>query len=223
MSDEADDRGALTVVLVVVLATGMVDAASLLHLGVFTAYMTGSLVLFGAHLVGTPGSPWPSAGALAAFVGGLVVGALLVRRTAGRHRLVGDVLVLVALVVAVAAGLAAWRGVDSDGGRYLVTAVLAVGMGSLIAAVHTLRVPEVPMAAGTLATFGVITGLLGDPDASHQLRRRVAVIVALVVGAMVGAALARWEPWGAWAMAAVVIAVAATAAYRLLPREPSSG
>ena len=46
--------------LLVILATGVIDAACLLHLGVFTAYVTGSFILFGAHLVGIPGSPWPN-------------------------------------------------------------------------------------------------------------------------------------------------------------------
>ncbi len=218
MTEPDHDRRALAVVLVVVFATGIVDAASLLHLGVFTAYMTGSLVLFGAHLVGTPGSPWPSGVAIAAFVAGLVVGAVLIRRRAGRHRLTGDVLVVVAAIVAVAAGLAAGLGVDTDGGRYPVTAVLALGMGALIAAIRSLRVPEVPMAAGTLAAFGVVSGLLGDGEARDRMARRVAVLVALVGGAMVGAGLGRWEPWAAWAGAALVLLGAAVAAYGVLPR-----
>ena len=40
-----DDRAASRVVLLLVLATGAMDAACLLHLGVFTAYVTASLIL----------------------------------------------------------------------------------------------------------------------------------------------------------------------------------
>ena len=50
------------------------DGRCLLHLGVFTAYLTASRILLGAHLVGIPGSPVPSAVAVVAFVTGAVVG-----------------------------------------------------------------------------------------------------------------------------------------------------
>ena len=60
--------------LLLVLATGAMDAACLLHLGVFTAYITASLILAGANLVDTPGSPWPGLVAVAGFIVGAIVG-----------------------------------------------------------------------------------------------------------------------------------------------------
>ena len=54
--------------LLLVLATGAMDAACLLHLGVFTAYITASLILAGANLVDSPGSPWPGLVAVAGFI-----------------------------------------------------------------------------------------------------------------------------------------------------------
>ena len=57
--------------LLLVLATGAMDAACLLHLGVFTAYITASLILAGANLVDSPGSPWPGLVAVAGFIVGI--------------------------------------------------------------------------------------------------------------------------------------------------------
>jgi Na+/proline symporter len=53
------------------------DAAFLLHLGVFTAYVTASLIIAGANLVDSPGSPWPGLTAVAGFIGAAIVAAAL--------------------------------------------------------------------------------------------------------------------------------------------------
>jgi hypothetical protein len=44
-----------------------------IRLGVFTAYVTASLIIAGANLVDSPGSPWPGLTAVAGFVLGAVV------------------------------------------------------------------------------------------------------------------------------------------------------
>jgi uncharacterized membrane protein YoaK (UPF0700 family) len=216
---DALERRHLAVLLVVVVATGIVDAASLLHLDVFTAYITGSFILFGAHLAGIPGSPLPSAAAVGSFVAGALVGARLVHRRVARHRQLGDVLVLVAALVAVAAVVAAVAGIVDAGGRYATTAVLGMAMGCQLAVIRAAGVRDVAMAAGTVVTYSLVAGTRLAGGTRERTARRVAVVVALVVGAAAGAGVARWQPWAAWALAGVVIAGGAATAYVVLPRE----
>ena len=53
-------------------------------------------------------------------------------------------------------------GVDSDGGRYVVIAVLAVAKGIQTDAIRYIHVPEIPLAAATLATVGFVVGITGE-------------------------------------------------------------
>ena len=190
--------------LLLVLATGAMDAACLLHLGVFTAYITASLILAGANLVDSPGSPWPGLSAVAGFVVGAIVGGWLTRRGRGRHQVAETVLLVEALLIAAAGVVAAWQGID-DGWRYVVIVLLAVAMGLQTAAIRFVHVPEIPIAAATLATFGVVVGLTGEHGDRTGMFRRTGVVVAILVGAIIGAGLARWEPWIAWAAIAVLV------------------
>ena len=210
-----DDAASSRVVLLLVLATGAMDAACLLHLGVFTAYITASLILAGANLVDSPGSPWPGLVAVAGFVVAAIAAGWLVRRPGPSHRLVEAVLLVEAAFIAAGAAVAAWQGVDGDA-RYVVIALLAIAMGFQTAAIRFVHVPEIPIAAATLATFGVVVGLTGEHGERTSLLRRVGVVAAILVGAVIGAGLARWEPWIAWAAIAVTVAMVAVLARRWL-------
>lgn len=201
--------------LLLVLATGAMDAACLLHLGVFTAYITASLILAGANLVDSPGSPWPGLTAVAGFIGAAIVAGWLTRRDIGRHQIVERVLLVEAVFVAAGAAFAAWRGIDGDS-RYVVIALLASAMGFQTAAIRFVHVPEIPLAAATLATFGVVVGLTGEHAERTSMFRRVGVVLAILVGAIVGAALSRWEPWIAWAAIAVTVGAVGLLARRWL-------
>ena len=79
-------------------------------------------------------------------------------------------------------------------------------MGFQTAAIRFVHVPEIPIAAATLATFGVVVGLTGEHGDRTALLRRVGVVAAILLGAVLGAGLARWEPWIAWATIAVIVA-----------------
>jgi uncharacterized membrane protein YoaK (UPF0700 family) len=213
---KVDDRASSRVVLLLVLATGAMDAACLLHLGVFTAYITASLIIAGANLVDRPGSPWPGLTAVAGFVVGAILAGWLTRREGGRHQLVQRVLLLEAVIIAVGAAVAAWPGVDSDGGRYAVIALLALAMGIQTDAIRYLHVPEIPLAAATLATVGLVVGITGEHGERSALLKRAGVVAAILVGAIAGAALARWEPWIAWAAIAALVTATAVLARRWL-------
>jgi uncharacterized membrane protein YoaK (UPF0700 family) len=217
---EVDDVASSRVVLLLVLATGAMDAVCLLHLGVFTAYVTASLILAGANLVDAPGSPWPGLVAVAGVVAGAVAGGWLTRRDLHRHRVVRTVLLVEAVVIAVAAALAAWQGID-DGWRYVLITILAVAMGIQTATIRFVHVPEIPLAAATMATFGLVVNLTGERDNRTGFLRRVGVVVAILLGAIAGAGLARWEPWIAWVAIAVLVAAVAVLAHRwLAPQSP---
>jgi uncharacterized membrane protein YoaK (UPF0700 family) len=202
-------------VLLLVLATGAMDAACLLHLGVFTAYITASLIIAGANLVDSPGSPWPGLTAVAGFVLGAVLAGWLTRREGGRHQVVANLLLVEAVVTAIGAAVALVWGID-DGARYVVIAVLAIAMGLQTGAIRFLHVPEIPLAAATLATFGVVVRLTGEAGDRTGFVRRVAVVGAILVGAVVSAALSRWEPWIAWAAIAGLVMATAGLAHRWL-------
>jgi uncharacterized membrane protein YoaK (UPF0700 family) len=210
-----DERAPSGIVLLLVLATGAMDAACLLHLGVFTAYVTASLILAGANLVDRPGSPWPGLVAVAGFVVGAIVAGWLTRREGGRHQLVARVLLVEAVVIGAAATVAALAGVHG-GSRYVVIAVLALAMGIQTDAIRFLHVPEIPLAAATLATVGVVVRLTGEHGERGALFKRAGVVAAILVGAIIGAALSRWEPWIAWAAIAVFVAGVAALAHRWL-------
>jgi uncharacterized membrane protein YoaK (UPF0700 family) len=210
-----DDRAASRIVLLLVLATGAMDAACLLHLGVFTAYVTASLIIAGANLVDSPGSPWPGLTAVAGFVAGAILAGWLTRREGGRHQLLAALLVVEATVTAIGAAVAAIWGID-DEARYVVIAILAVAMGLHTGAIRFVHVPEIPLAAATLATFGVVVGLTGEHGDRTALLKRVGVVLAILIGAVAGAALSRWEPAIAWAAIAVLVATVAVFARRWL-------
>jgi uncharacterized membrane protein YoaK (UPF0700 family) len=192
------------------------DAACLIHLGVFTAYVTASLIIAGANLVDRPGSPWPGLTAVAGFVVGAILAGWLTRREGGRHQLVQRVLLVEAVIIAAGAVVAAWQGIDSDGGRYAVIALLGLAMGIQTDAIRFIHVPEIPLAAATLATVGFVVGITGERGERSALLKRAAVIGAILVGAIAGAALSRWEPWIAWAAIAVLVATIAVLARRWL-------
>ena len=211
-----DDRESSRVVLLLVVATGAMDAACLLHLGVFTAYITASLILAGAGLVSKAGSAWPGLVAVAGFVVGAVAGGWLARLELGRHRRVAFLLLVDAAFIAAGAVVAGTVGIGTHDGKYVVIALLAIAMGCQTAAIRLVHVPEIPIAAATLATFGVVVGLTGEHGDRTSLLRRAGVVVAILVGAIAGAGLARWEPWIAWAATAALVTGVAGLAHRWL-------
>ena len=210
--DDAAERALVPGRLLVVLATGMIDAACLVHLGVFTAYLTGSLILLGAHLVGVPGSPVDSATAVVSFVAGATTGAFLLRVLGPTRRLPASVLATASVLVLVAAALAASLGIDERPGDLVTIGVLALAMGVQIAAVRHAAVPDLVMAAATVVTFNLVADSPVGGGRPSRTGRRIGLLAALVGGAALGAGIARWQPAAAWAAAAVVLGVAAALA-----------
>jgi uncharacterized membrane protein YoaK (UPF0700 family) len=188
-----DDRSLAIGLLALTVATGLVDAASFLGLGrIFTANMTGNVVLLGFSLGGAPGFSAPALlTSLGAFLVGAVVGGrMAVQLGRRRTRWLGAAFGLEAVLVGAAALLAIGLHIDPSGARlYAVIAVLGLAMGIRNATVRKLAVPDLTTTVLTLT----LTGLGADsrPAGSPAVRplRRAAAVVAMLLGALIGASL----------------------------------
>jgi uncharacterized membrane protein YoaK (UPF0700 family) len=189
------------------LVTGLVDAACYLGLGqVFTANMTGNVVLLAFGAAGAQGLPVlaPSV-SLAVFLVGATAGGRLASSMVGpagaqvaapvRRRWLTVTLLLELLPVAVAGVLALGPPVGGGGARrYVMIALLAAAMGLQNATVHRLAVPDIT----TTVLIQTLTGLAADSwlAGGHSPRagRRVAAVGLVATGALVGA-LPRGGAW----------------------------
>jgi uncharacterized membrane protein YoaK (UPF0700 family) len=214
------------------LVTGLVDAACYLGLGrVFTANMTGNVVLLAFGAAGAQGLPVlaPTV-SLVVFLVGATAGGRLASRLVGpagaqvpapvRHRWV-TVALLAELGLVVVAGVVA-VGLPVDGGgarRYVVIGLLAAGLGLQNATIRRLAVPDVTTTVLTLT----LTGLAADSwlagGRGPRVGRRVAAVGLMFAGALVGALLLRVDVALPVLVAVVVIALAAVA-LRLQTEEP---
>lgn len=204
------------------LVTGLVDAACYLGLGrVFTANMTGNVVLLAFGAAGAQGLPVlaPSV-SLVVFLVGAAAGGRLASSLVGpagaqvpapvRRRWVMIALLLELLLVAVAAMVA--LGLPGDGGgalRYAVIGLLAAGLGLQNATVRRLAVADVT----TTVLTQTLTGLAADSwlagGQSPRAGRRLAVVGLMAAGALVGALLLRVDVALPVLAAALLIALAA--------------
>ena len=178
--------------LALTVVTGLVDAVSILELGrVFVANMTGNVVFTGFAIAGAPGfSLSASLFALAGFlVGAMAGGALIGRLGRDRALLLGGgvavelILVVAACVIAAAASLPFTGTV-----RNVIAALLAIGMGIQNAVARRLAVPDLTTTVLTMT----LTGLAADIRSRSYgpvLLRRLASVVAMLGGGVLGAAL----------------------------------
>jgi uncharacterized membrane protein YoaK (UPF0700 family) len=215
--EQREEAVIVRLLLLMTVATGIVDAVSILRLGhVFVANMTGNVVFLGFGLAGASGfSVSASLVALAAFLGAAALGGRVFSAVPRRLRALSAVAGSeVGLCLAAAAVAAASSGTSA---RYAMTILLAVAMGTQNAFARHLAVPDLTTTVLTLT----LTGLAADrPDvrrpSSHTVRR-VAAVVAMLAGAVGGATLVLHAST-AWALlaAAALLAVVCGAA-RLAP------
>jgi uncharacterized membrane protein YoaK (UPF0700 family) len=216
--------------LVLTLVTGFVDATSYLRLGhVFVANMTGNVVFLGFAIAGAAGlSAWASLAALAAFLLGGLIGGRLGSGLAHHRGLllraglsVQLVTLLVAAVVAAATGADAHAG---SGTRYVLIALLGVGMGVQNATVRRLGVRDFTTTVLTMTLTGIAADarIAGGPGSS-ALARRALSVVAMALGALFGALLVlRVDDAAPLAVAAALVALTALAAHRLSRGVPAA-
>jgi uncharacterized membrane protein YoaK (UPF0700 family) len=179
--------------LVLTFTTGLVDAASYLGLGhVFTANMTGNIVLLGFGIAGSGGLPIVSPlVSLAAFLLGSGAGGLLARRFGERHadhitRALG---IEVALVGAAAVVALAIDVQPNAGSGDSIVALLALAMGVRNATVRTLAVPDLTTTVLTMTLTGLAADARPAGGSGKGSIRRVAAVGAMLIGAIAGALL----------------------------------
>jgi uncharacterized membrane protein YoaK (UPF0700 family)/predicted GNAT family acetyltransferase len=210
--------------VVLTLVSGLVDAVCYLGLGrVFTANMTGNVVVLGFAAAGAPGFSVPATlTSLAVFLVGAVCASRIARRLparagAGRAgeraRLLLTAMATEAVFVGGGAVVAfVVPAVGHGWPRYLVIALLAFAMGVRNATIRRLAVPDLTTTVLTMT----LTGLAADSSLAggdnHAAARRTAAVVAMLAGAVAGAALYLHRGAGLpLLLAALAVAVAALA------------
>lgn len=180
--------------LTLTVVSGLIDAVSYLGLGhVFTANMTGNVVVLGFAAVGAPGFSVPhTATSLACFLAGAASGGRVVRHPGnGSRRKSARVTLAAEAVLLAGASAVAFATSEHDRHRiYAVIALTAFAMGLRNATVRKLAVPD--LTTTTVVTM-TLTGLASDSRAGggsgHRSPRRAAAVVAMFTGAVLGAAL----------------------------------
>lgn len=181
------------ILLSMTVVTGLVDAFSYLTLGhVFVANVTGNVVFLGFALAGAPGfSIGASVTAVAAFaVGALAGGRLGARHSEHRGRLHSSSAAIQAVFLAASVILAAVSGSPvTSGFRYPLIAVLAICMGVQNAAARKLAVPDLTTTVLTLTITGMAADSTLAGGTGSKAGRRLTSVVAMLAGALAGAAL----------------------------------
>ena len=220
----ASVRHPLTILLLTLtFSTGLVDAVSYLGLGrVFSANMTGNIVLLGFGIAG--GFDLPIVApivSLVAFLVGAALGGMLADRLAPRHRahlgaaLGGEVALLTVATLVTALATVQPDAASGD----TVIGLLALAMGLRNATVRRFAVPDLTTTVLTLTLTGLAADLRHLRANRSSLVRRSCAVLAMLIGALVGALLLKSDP--AWVLAfAAVLAAVAGAGYL---RHPSSG
>jgi uncharacterized membrane protein YoaK (UPF0700 family) len=212
----ARDRHLALPLLGLTVSTGFIDAVSYLGLGhVFTANMTGNIVLLGFGLAGAGGLPvLAPVISLLAFVAGASAGGQLAKRQGDR----GEALFVIgiaaeAVLVVTAAVVAALTDVHrgSDAG-YAVIALLALAMGVRNAAVRRLAVRDLTTTVLTMTITALAAESPLGGGSGHGSGRRAGAVGSMLIGALIGALLVKSSLVAALAVAAAIGAFAAAAA-----------
>jgi uncharacterized membrane protein YoaK (UPF0700 family) len=206
------ERSLLSVLLVLTMLSGLVDGVCYLGLGrVFTANMTGNVVVLGFAAAGAPGfSVTASLTSLGLFLVGAVAGGRVSAHFPRRSRMLVTAVALEAALVAIAAVVAfAASSVATGWARYSTIAILAFAMGIRNAVVRHLAVPDMTTTVLTMTLTGLAadSGMAGGGN--PRAGRRIGAVLAMLVGAIVGAWL--FLHHGAALPLAISAAVAAVA------------
>ena len=188
----AGERAVLTVLLALTLLSGLVDAVCYLGLGrVFTANMTGNLVVLGFAAAGAPGfSVTATLTSLAVFLVGAIAGGRLTVRVATRSRMLILAIAIEAVFVAAAASVACTAVTVATGwGRYTTIALLAFAMGIRNAVIRRLSIPDMTTTVLTMTLTGLAADSALAGGNNQRAVRRAASALAMLAGAVAGAAL----------------------------------
>ncbi len=190
----SDPRVPLLLLLSV--TTGLVDAASVLGLGrVFTANMTGNVVFLGFAASGAPGfKVAPYLIGIAFFLAGALIGGRAGRLQAGgseRRWLMGAA-VFETLLLWIAAGVAVGydhQSMAPEWRMFAIIALTAVAMGFRNATIRQLKVTDLTTTVLTLTLTGLGADSVAAGGGNPNWGRRIAAVLAIFLGAAIGAAL----------------------------------
>ncbi|MFJ1805323.1 MULTISPECIES: YoaK family protein [unclassified Streptomyces] len=190
---DAEARGVplVPVLLTLTVVSGLIDAVSYLGLGhVFTANMTGNVVVLGFAAAGAPGFSIPhTATSLGCFLVGAVVGGRvsLGLGAGSRRRWTRTTLAAEAVLVGVSAAVAFAAPDDAPVTIYSVIALTAFAMGLRNATVRKLGVADLTTTVLTMTLTGLASDSRAAGGAGPHSPRRTASVIAMVVGAALGA------------------------------------
>jgi len=203
--------------------TGLVDAVSFLSLGrVFTANMTGNVVILAFATARVPGlSIARSSTALLSFLVGAVFGGRIMTRAgadsqirfAAQAFLLEDAFLFAASLCAIG-----YRRdlLEHSFQPFALIALTALAMGTRNAAVRKLAIPDLTTTVLTLT----ITGIGADSSLANgnnpRLARRVASVVAMLLGAALGAVIIRYSISAALWLGTAISALCSAALFRSL-------
>ena len=206
--------------------TGIVDAVCYLGLGrVFTANMTGNVVLLGFAVAGVESlSVSRSVTALAAFLLGAVLGVRLARSidTSGQMWPAAAFASEAALLL-ISAALAGSVSVGPSAMLtrvYAIIALTGVAMGMRNATIRRFGEREVNTTVLTMTLTAIGADSVFAGGSNQGAPRRCGFVVSVLAGAAVGALLLRYSAALALGLAGAASSVCATAAY-LHTRQPS--
>jgi uncharacterized membrane protein YoaK (UPF0700 family) len=174
--------------------TGVIDAASYIGLGhVFTANMTGNVVLLGFGLAGAGGLPVlaPIISLVGFMAGARLGGQFIVSAAGDRSPRLHHALICEGILVLIAAVLAAVTAPQVGAlPAYIVIALLALAMGIRNATVRKIGFPDLTTTVLTMT----ITGLASEPlnrDTRGAHLRRLGAVATMLIGALAGGLLVK--------------------------------
>ena len=211
----AKPRWAVSNVLALNVATGIVEAVSFAHFGgIFSAFVTGTIVLAGLH-IGTGGltTLLPYGVAFIGFVCGAFLGGSVIRGKKSQATIYTRALLVEALALALAA-VAAFipTQLNAAAAQLIPLALLALGMAVQFSATRYLDVPFLAFAAATGQVHGIANDMLARRGVPRMLSRRLLALVTLLVGALIGALVALWSVPAAIALATIIVLASAVLA-----------
>lgn len=220
LTRRTDDRESLHLALMLALtfSTGVVDAVGFLGLDrVFTANMTGNIVILGMGITGADNLPvvGPFVALMSFIAGATLAGATMRRAGSGWTRRFTTLLAIVALLIGAAAVPISLPAGTWVPWMLLSTGLLGGAMGLQAGAARHIAVPDLTTVVVTSALVALAYESPLGKRTPQRWVRRAAALVALVAGAAAGALLLNVGPaWGMSLAALVTAGVAAIGAVR---------
>ncbi|HET8842048.1 MAG TPA: YoaK family protein [Ktedonobacteraceae bacterium] len=176
--------------LVMTVLTGLIDAYSYLVLHVFVANMTGNVLFLAFSLAGAPGfSIFASLLAIGSFLLGALLGGWLGSHVKQQERLLALTATSQMLLLGFSAVLMVLLGTSLPEENAGLIVLLGVAMGLQNATARKLALPDLTTTVLTLTLVGIGADSRLVGGRGSNVRRRLAAVGALFLGAGVGSLL----------------------------------